>query len=131
MENSKEIQEWNDTIQQLWDAIGKPLDPRQFKIYQAQLKGVPQGLLEAVISKLLTGNTYHSIPTIGEVWQGVHAEIEGLGGPDMETNMDRWLLKYYVLRRVERYARINHEQDLKDYPAIKAKYIKSWGSVAQ
>lgn len=103
MENFDEMQEWNETVQQLWDAIGKPIDPRQYKLYRSQLADVPQALLSEVMRKIITNHTYHSIPTIGDIWREIHYTIDSMGGGSDSDNMDRWVMKYCALRAKERY----------------------------
>ena len=61
--------EWVGVLSQLWAAIGKPVDAKQLAVYVKQLGDIPLGILEQVVSRLLAKHTYHTVPTIGDIWK--------------------------------------------------------------
>ena len=63
--------EWISVLSQLWEAFGKSIDPKQFKVYFKQLGNIPLGVLEGAIAHLLKGHRYNSVPTIAEVYEAV------------------------------------------------------------
>lgn len=69
------VAEWTGVLTQLYDAIGKPVDKKQLAVFIKQLGRVPLGLLEQAIGNLLQEHTYHTVPTLGEIW-GAIKEIE-------------------------------------------------------
>lgn len=76
---------WVETIKQLWDAIGKPVDETRLNVYCKQLSSVPLGLLEAGINYAIRNNTYTTIPPIGLIWQGIRKELTPLNlRPDID-----------------------------------------------
>jgi hypothetical protein len=66
--------EWIGVLLQLWDAIGKTADKKQLAVYVKQLGDIPLGILERVVQSVLTDHTYHTVPTIGEIWAIVKNE---------------------------------------------------------
>lgn len=91
--------EWVGVLAKLWRAIGVPIDKARLDLYVDELKGIPLALLEHVVSKLLAGNTYHSIPTIGEIWKEIHLAIDNTGGNTDAENMDDWVWENLASRR--------------------------------
>jgi hypothetical protein len=68
MENYKELKaEWYETLQQLWDAYGKPVNQAQLKLYAKKLSDVPLGILEHTVDEVIARHTYNSVPTLGEI----------------------------------------------------------------
>jgi hypothetical protein len=66
--------EWIGVLLQLWDAIGKTADKKQLAVYVTQLGDIPLGILEKVVQSVLADHTYHTVPTIGEIWAIVRNE---------------------------------------------------------
>ena len=66
--------EWIGVLLQLWDAIGKTADKKQLAVYVKQLGDIPLGILERVVQSVLADHTYHTVPTIGEIWAIVRNE---------------------------------------------------------
>jgi len=66
--------EWIGVLLQLWDAIGKTADKKQLAVYVTQLGDIPLGILERVVQSVLADHTYHTVPTIGEIWAIVRNE---------------------------------------------------------
>ena len=67
--------EWIRTLTQLWDAIGKVADKKQLAVYIKELGCIPLGVLEQVVSRLLADHTYHTVPTIGEIWKVIKEDF--------------------------------------------------------
>jgi len=82
--------EWIGVLLQLWDAIGKTADKKQLAVYVTQLGDIPLGVLEKVVQSVLADHTYHTVPTIGEIWAIVLNEYG-----------DRESLKFWSPRKVE------------------------------
>ena len=59
--------EWVSVLVQLWDAYGKPVNPKQLRTYVDQLGDVPLGVLEHVVEEVLRVHKFNSVPTIGNV----------------------------------------------------------------
>lgn len=66
--------EWIGVLLQLWDAIGKTADKKQLAVYVTQLGDIPLGVLERVVSDILADHTFHTVPTIGELWAIIRNE---------------------------------------------------------
>jgi hypothetical protein len=66
--------EWVGILSQLWEAIGKPVDGKQLAVYTRQLGDIPLGILERVVSDILADHTFHTVPTIGELWAIIRNE---------------------------------------------------------
>ena len=64
--------EWVQVLVQLWDAYGKPVNPKQLKTYIQQFGDVPLGVLEHVVEETLRKHQFNSVPTIGEVKAVLH-----------------------------------------------------------
>ena len=82
--------EWIGVLLQLWDAIGKTADKKQLAVYVTQLGDIPLGILEKVVQSVLADHTYHTVPTIGEIWAIVRNEYG-----------DRESLKFWTPRKAE------------------------------
>lgn len=79
---------WVGELARLWEAIGKPLDADRLAIYQRELSGIPLGLLEKTISRVIRENTYSNVPPVGAIWQALRAE---LGHPrDVMDAIEQW-----------------------------------------
>lgn len=87
--------EWVETLAQLWDAVGKPVDPRRLDVYGKQLRNVPLGLLEIGVNYAISNNTYSTVPPVGKVFEGIRKEMARLnlvrGEGDMDEMIERWL----------------------------------------
>ena len=82
------LEEWLSVLARLWIAFDKPLDPERLQLYQAELASVPMGLLELAISRTIRNHVYSSVPSIGDVWRSVRAE---LGNPyDLDQAIQDW-----------------------------------------
>lgn len=68
------LNDWVACLSQLWDAVGKTADKKQLAVYVKQLGDIPLGILERVVQSVLTDHTYHTVPTIGEIWAIVKNE---------------------------------------------------------
>lgn len=82
--------DWVGVLLQLWDAIGKTADKKQLAVYVTQLGDIPLGILERVVQSVLADHTYHTVPTIGEIWAIVRNEYG-----------DRDSLKFWSPRKAE------------------------------
>jgi len=82
--------DWVGVLLQLWDAIGKTADKKQLAVYVKQLGDIPLGILERVVQSVLADHTYHTVPTIGEIWAIVRNEYG-----------DRDSLKFWSPRKAE------------------------------
>jgi len=68
MEKYKELhKEWNMILTRLWDAYGKEVNPKQFKVYKKRLEDIPLGILEHVVDETISRHKYFTVPTLGEV----------------------------------------------------------------
>ena len=86
--------EWVETLAQLWDAVGKPVDTRRLDVYGKQLRNVPLGLLEIGVNYAISNNTYSTVPPVGKVFEGIRKEMSRLnlvrGDGDMDEMIERW-----------------------------------------
>jgi len=81
--------DWLGVMAKLWSVFGKPLDPDALTIYQEMLDGVPLGLLEKAIRRVVREHKYNSVPTVAEVWTAVRKE---LGNPeDVDQAIESWV----------------------------------------
>ena len=62
------LDEWTGVLKQLWYAIGKPVDSKQLAVYVKQLGDIPLGVLEDVVARIMREHTWHTVPTIGDIW---------------------------------------------------------------
>lgn len=62
----------------LWDAVGKPFEPARLAVYEQELADLPNGLIEQAVSRALREHTWQTVPTVGEVWKAVRAELGNL-----------------------------------------------------
>jgi hypothetical protein len=82
-------QDWLGVLAQLWTAVGKPIDPERLNVYRAALAGVPLGLLELAVVRVLRENQYQVVPLPGLVWEALGKE---LGSPnDMWMAVEGWV----------------------------------------
>ena len=75
------LDEWTSVLKQLWYAIGKPVDSKQLAVYVTQLGDIPLGVLEDVVARIMREHTWHTVPTIGDIWAVVrkyHGDAERL-----------------------------------------------------
>jgi hypothetical protein len=70
------LEEWMDVLSRLWKAYSKKVDEEQLEIYFNMLRGVPMGLLEKAIERVVREHTYNTVPTVAEVWQAVRKELD-------------------------------------------------------
>ena len=83
------MEEWLGVLAQLWTAIGKPIDAERLELYGRHLKGVPLGLLERAVKRVLRENVYLVVPPPGVVWAALREE---LGNPrDLNAAIEAWL----------------------------------------
>lgn len=81
-------EDWTSLIAQLWLAAGKPVDPERLAVYGKALATVPFGLLEQAISRTIRQHRFANVPTVGDVWDAVRAE---LGNPsDVSQAIAEW-----------------------------------------
>jgi hypothetical protein len=88
--------EWIGTLTQLWDAIGKTADKKQLSVYVAQLGDIPLGVLEQVVSRLLAKHTFHTVPTIGDIWSETwltmgNSQKDGLNVSHLKWQLANWM----------------------------------------
>lgn len=82
------LEEWLGVLEELWSAVGKPIEPERLQVYRNALTDVPLGLLEAAVQRVIRENTYSVVPPPGAVWEAVRQE---LGNPqDMRLAIQRW-----------------------------------------
>ena len=67
MKYKKLLEDWNDVIARLWDAYGKDINPKQFKVYKQRLEDVPLGILEHVVDETIARHKYFTVPPLGKV----------------------------------------------------------------
>ena len=104
--------EWIRVLTQLWDAIGKVADKKQLAVYIKELGCIPLGVLEQVVSRSLAKHTYHTVPTVGDIWAETW-HFMGNGDPSSEyfhgVKMEhlKWQLEdWSPAPRVDKYADI-------------------------
>lgn len=104
--------EWIRVLTQLWDAIGKVADKKQLAVYIKELGSIPLGVLEQVVSRSLAKHTYHTVPTVGDIWAETWVFFGGYS-PNSQyfkgVNMDylKWQLENWSpAPRVDKYANI-------------------------
>lgn len=106
--------EWTAILLQLWDAIGKTAEKKQLAVYVNELGEIPYGVLKQVVSRLLAKHTYHTVPTIGDIWWET-GEVIGYGAflDHMHTTkkLDMEGLRYRLANwcptpRVDKYAEV-------------------------
>jgi hypothetical protein len=82
------LEEWMGVLDQLWVAVGKPVDSVRLDVYRNNLGRVPLGLLENAVGRLLREHIYNTVPTLGEIWSAIRKE---LGNPyDLDQAMEHW-----------------------------------------
>lgn len=83
------LEDWLGILAKLWTAFGKPLDPEALQIYREMLAGVPIGLLEKAITRVIREHRFATVPTIAEVWTAIRKE---LGNPviDLDQAIEGW-----------------------------------------
>jgi hypothetical protein len=83
------MEEWLGVLAQLWTAIGKPIDAERLELYGRLMDGVPLGLLERAVRRVLRENALPVVPPPGAVWRALHAE---LGNPrDIHAAIQAWI----------------------------------------
>jgi len=97
--------EWTGVLLQLWDAIGKTVEKKQLAVYVKELDEIPMGVLEQVVSRLLAQHTYHTVPTIGDIWNETwlvmgHSFRDKLNIDHLKWQLDNWS----PTQRVDKYA---------------------------
>ena len=82
------LEEWLGVLAQLWTAIGKSIDADRLDVYGKSLSGVPLGLLELAVARVIRENVYSVVPLPGVVWKAVEKE---LGDPwDVRAAIENW-----------------------------------------
>jgi hypothetical protein len=82
------LEEWMGILARLWTAFDKPLDPERLQIYSQALADVPLGLLEKAVFRVIRNHRFSNVPTVGDVWAAVKAE---LGNPlDVKQAIEEW-----------------------------------------
>jgi hypothetical protein len=82
------LEEWLGILAQLWTAIGKPIDADRLDVHGKSLTGVPLGLLELAVARVIRENVYQLVPSPGVVWKAVEKE---LGNPrDVIAAIESW-----------------------------------------
>jgi len=82
------LEEWLGVLEELWSAVGKPIEPDRLQVYRNALADVPLGLLEVAVRRVIRENTFSVVPPPGAVWEAVRQE---LGNPqDMRLAIQRW-----------------------------------------
>lgn len=89
------LAEWTGILSQLWEAIGKPVNPNQLKVYVKQLGDLPLGALDVVITQLLKDHKYANVPTIGEIWQTVRKVFATDDPEEIRGQLSREWLVYF------------------------------------
>lgn len=68
--------EWLGILAQLWESVGKEIEPRRFGIYVEQLGDIPMGLLKRAVKRAIRDNgAYQTVPTISAVWAALRNEL--------------------------------------------------------
>jgi len=89
-------EEWIGVLKQLWEAVGKPINKEQLKVYAKQLADIPLGVLEEIIQELLRNHQYSNVPTIGEIWQTIRRKY-GCDPSELKNTYrqdDSWLYDF-------------------------------------
>ena len=83
-------EDWLRVLGRLWDAVGKPIEPKRLEVYRRELGSVPLGLLEKAVSRAIGENgKYQNVPTIGVLWAAVRMV---LGDPyDFGAAIEAWI----------------------------------------
>lgn len=90
--------EWSGVLSQLWEAIGKPVNPSQLKVYVKQLGDLPLGALEIVVTELLRDHKYANVPTIGEIWQMIRKTFDTNDPEEIRRQLSReWLIDFSLI----------------------------------
>ena len=96
------VEDWLGVLARLWTAIGKPIEAERLQLYHEALHGVPLGILERAVERVIKGMVYQVVPLPGVVWEAIRTE---LGDPvDIDKAMKEWLdVRWEVLLgRIER-----------------------------
>jgi hypothetical protein len=86
------IADWYSILASLWVAIGKPVDKNRLLLYGHDLGNVPCELLERAIKRIRLNSIYTQVPTIGEIWQAVKAEL----AEDNCTTPEEWIERKWI-----------------------------------
>lgn len=89
-------EEWIGVLKQLWEAVGKPINKEQLKVYAKHLADIPLGVLEEIIQELLRNHQYSNVPTIGEIWQTIRRKY-GCDPSELKNTYrqdDSWLYDF-------------------------------------
>jgi hypothetical protein len=99
--------EWIRVLTQLWDAIGKVADKKQLAVYVKELGCIPLGVLEQVVSRLLAKHTYHTVPTVGDIWAETWLVMGNSTNGSVDADYLKWQLANWTpAPRVDKYADI-------------------------
>ncbi len=82
------LEDWLGCLSQLWTAFGKVLDADQMMIYQSNLSGIPLGLLEQSIQRVIREHLYNSVPTVAQVWAAIRKELHN--PVDLDKAINEW-----------------------------------------
>lgn len=101
------LRDWYGILAGLWIAIGKPVDKRRLELYAGDLKAVPCELLERAVKRIRMSSTYSIVPTIGEIWQAVRAELAN----DNCSTPEEWIERKWThfMGRIQ-YPEVIHER---------------------
>ena len=100
------MEEWVGVVASMWELIGKPVDEKRLNLYCKQLQIVPLGLLEKGIEYAIRNNTYNNIPPIGQIWDGIRAELVFLNlppGTDIKVAIERWKMRLFERAIIYRF----------------------------
>jgi hypothetical protein len=94
-------------LTRLWDAIGKVADKKQLAVYIKELGCIPLGVLEQVVSRILAKHTFHTVPTIGDIWQETWLVMGNTEKNSLEMDHLKWqLANWNPTPRVDKYAEV-------------------------
>ena len=100
------IADWYGILENLWLAIGKPVEKQRLLIYGQDLGNVPCELLERAIRRIRLNSIYSQVPTIGEIWQAVRIELAADNCSTPEDWIERkWI---YFMGKIK-YPEVVHE----------------------
>ena len=59
----------------MYIVIGKPVEGERLKLYREALHGVPLGILELAVNRVIRKMVYKVVPLPGVVWEAIRAEL--------------------------------------------------------
>jgi len=112
------VEDWLGVLARLWTAIGKPIEAERLQLYREAFHGVPLGILEKAVERVIKGMVYQVVPLPGVVWEAIRTE---LGDPvDIDKAMKEWLDVRWVVLLGRITPKRGNNEELRTLPGAEA-----------